>query len=62
MKKTALMYLTGLSENAYSYQNRQDKKYGGKIIKVQRSMEFDISQSYRRPGSFAFWIKKRCID
>lgn len=56
------MYLTGLSENAYSYQNRQDKKYGGKIIKVQRSMEFDISQSYRRPGSFAFWIKKRCID
>ena len=36
MKKTAVKYVTGLSENASSYQRRQHKKYAGKITNVQR--------------------------
>jgi hypothetical protein len=38
MKKTAVKYVTGLSENASSFQKRQHKKYGGKITNVQEMM------------------------
>jgi hypothetical protein len=42
MKKTIVKYVTGLSENATSYQKRQHKKYGGNLANVHRNIDFDM--------------------
>lgn len=42
MKKTVVKYVTGLSNDATSYQKRQHKKYGGNLATLHRSIDFDI--------------------
>ena len=42
MKKTIVKYVTGLPENATSYQKRQHKKYGGNLANVHRNIDFDM--------------------
>jgi hypothetical protein len=59
MKKTAVKYVTGLSENASSYQKRQYKKYGGKITNVQRSIDFDIKHGVSKDEVVTFLDKIR---
>jgi hypothetical protein len=59
MKKTTVKYVTGLSENASSYQRRQHKKYGGKITNVQRNIDFDIRHGVTIDEVVAFLDKIR---
>ena len=59
MKKTAVKYVTGLSENASSYQRRQHKKYAGKITNVQRNIDFDIRHGVTIDEVVAFLDKIR---
>lgn len=59
MKKTAVKYVTGLSENASSFQKRQHKKYGGKITNVQRNIDFDIRHGVTIDEVVAFLDKIR---
>jgi hypothetical protein len=42
MKKRVVKYVTGLSDDATSWQKRQYKKYGGNIGNVCRSIDFDV--------------------
>jgi hypothetical protein len=59
MKKTAVKYVTGLLENASSWQKKQHKKYGGRISNVQRSIDFDIRHGVTKDEVVTFLDKIR---
>jgi hypothetical protein len=59
MKKTAVKYVTGLSENASSYQKRQYKKYGGNLFNVRRNIDFDIRHGVAKEEVLTFLAKVR---
>ena len=42
MQKTIVKYISGLSDNASSYQKRLHKKYGGNLGYVRKSIQSDI--------------------
>ena len=42
MKKTVVKFITGLPDNASSYQKRQHKKYSGNLANIHRSIRYDI--------------------
>ena len=59
MKKTAVKYVTGISENASSWQKKQHNKYGGRISNVQRSIDFDIRHGVTKDEVVTFLDKIR---
>jgi hypothetical protein len=59
MKKTIVKYVTGLTDNASSYQKRQHKKYGGNLSYVHRSIHFDIRHGVTIEQVLAFLTKVR---
>jgi hypothetical protein len=42
MKKTVVKFVTGIPDNASSYQRKQHKKYGGNLANIHRSIQYDI--------------------
>ena len=42
MQKTIVKFISGLSDNASSYQKRLHKKYGGNLGYVRKSIQSDI--------------------
>jgi hypothetical protein len=42
MQKTIVKYISGVSDNASSYQKRLHKKYGGNLGYVRKSIQSDI--------------------
>ena len=42
MKKIVVKYVTGLSDDATSYQRKQHKKYAGNLANIHRSIQYDI--------------------
>jgi hypothetical protein len=59
MKKTIVKYVTGLSENATSYQKRQHKKYGGNLANVHRNIDFDMRHGVEIQEVLVFLDKVR---
>jgi hypothetical protein len=59
MQKTILKYVSGLSDNATSFQKKQHKKYGGNLANVHRNIEFDIKHGVTREEVTVFLDKVR---
>jgi hypothetical protein len=59
MKKIIVKYVTGLSENATSYQKRQHKKYGGNLANVHRNIDFDMRHGVEIQEVLVFLDKVR---
>jgi hypothetical protein len=59
MKKIIVKYVTGLSENATSYQKRQHKKYGGNLANVHRNIDFDMRHGVEIQEILVFLDKVR---
>ena len=59
MKKKVVKYVTGLSDNATSWQKKQHKKYGGNIFNVRRNIDFDIRHGVTNEDVLTFLGKVR---
>jgi hypothetical protein len=59
MQKTIVKYVSGLSDNATSFQKKQYKKYGGNLANVHRNIEFDIKHGVTREEVAVFLDKVR---
>lgn len=59
MQKTIVKYVSGLSDNATSFQKKQHKKYGGNLANVHRNIEFDIKHGVTREEVAVFLNKVR---
>jgi hypothetical protein len=59
MQKTIVKYVSGLSDNATSFQKKQHKKYGGNLANVHRNIEFDIKHGVTREEVALFLDKVR---
>jgi hypothetical protein len=59
MQKTIVKYVSGLSDNATSFQKKQHKKYGGNLANVHRNIEFDIKHGATREEVTVFLDKVR---
>jgi hypothetical protein len=59
MQKTIVKYVSGLSDNATSFQKKQHKKYGGNLANVHRNIEFDIKHGVTREEVAVFLDKVR---
>ena len=59
MKKKVVKYVTGLSDNATSWQKKQHKKYGGNLFNVRRNIDFDIRHGVTREEVLSFLGKVR---
>jgi hypothetical protein len=57
MQKTILKYVSGISDNATSFQKKQHKKYGGNLLNVRRNIEFDIKHGVTREEVTEFLYK-----
>ena len=59
MKKKVVKYVTGLSNNATSWQKKQHKKYGGNLFNVRRNIDFDIRHGVTKEEVLSFLGKVR---
>jgi len=59
MQKTIVKYVSGLSDNATSFQKKQHKKYSGNLANVHRNIEFDIKHGVTREEVAVFLDKVR---
>ena len=59
MQKTIVKYVSGLSDNATSFQKKQHKRYGGNLANVHRNIEFDIKHGVTREEVAVFLDKVR---
>jgi hypothetical protein len=59
MKKTVVKFVTGLPDNASSYQRKQHKKYGGNLANIHRSIQYDIRHGVTIEEVLAFLNKVR---
>ena len=57
MQKTIVKYVSGLPDNATSFQKKIHKKYSGKIGYVRRTIDFDIRHGVTREEVIAFLAK-----
>ena len=51
--------MTGLSDNATSWQKKQHKKYGGNIFNVRKNIDFDIRHGVTNEEVLTFLGKVR---
>jgi hypothetical protein len=59
MKKRVVKYVTGLSDDATSWQKKQHRKYGGNIANLYRSIDFDIRHGVTNEEVLVFLDKVR---
>jgi hypothetical protein len=59
MQKTIVKYVSGISDDATSFQKKMHRKYNGKIGYVRRNIDFDIKHAVTRMKSLHFLIKFR---
>jgi ABC-type Mn2+/Zn2+ transport system ATPase subunit len=57
MQKTIVKYVSGISDNATSFQKKMNRKYNGKIGYVRRNIDFDIKHGVTREEVIAFLDK-----
>jgi hypothetical protein len=57
MQKTIVKYVSGLSDDATSFQKKMHRKYNGKIGYVRRNIDFDIKHGVTRDEVIAFLDK-----
>jgi hypothetical protein len=57
MQKTIVIYVSGITDDATSFQVKMHKKYNGKIGYVHRNIEFDIKHGVTREEVIAFLDK-----
>jgi hypothetical protein len=54
MQKTIVKYVSGISDNATSFQKKMHRKYNGKIGYVRRNIDFYIKHGVTREEVIAF--------
>jgi ABC-type Mn2+/Zn2+ transport system ATPase subunit len=59
MQKTIVKYVSGITDDATSFQVKMHKKYNGKIGYVHRNIEFDIKHGVTREEVIASLIKSK---
>jgi ABC-type Mn2+/Zn2+ transport system ATPase subunit len=59
MQKTIVKYVSGISDDAISFQRKMHRKYSGKIGYVRRNIDFDIKHGVTREEVIAFLDKVR---
>jgi ABC-type Mn2+/Zn2+ transport system ATPase subunit len=57
MQKTIVKYISGISDDATSFQKKMHRKYNGKIGYVRRNIDFDIKHGVTREEVIAFLDK-----
>jgi hypothetical protein len=57
MQKTIVKYVSGISDDATSFQKKMHRKYNGKIGYVRRNIDFDIKHGVTRDEVIAFLNK-----
>ncbi len=57
MQKTIVKYVSGISDDATSFQKKMHRKYNGKIGYVRRNIDFDIKHGVTRDEVIAFLDK-----
>jgi hypothetical protein len=57
MQKTIVKYVSGISDDATSFQKKIHRKYNGKIGYVRRNIDFDIKHGVTRDEVIAFLDK-----
>jgi hypothetical protein len=57
MQKTIVKYVSGISDDATSFQKKMHRKYNGKIGYVRRNINFDIKHGVTREEVIAFLDK-----
>ncbi len=57
MQKTFVMFVSGISDDATSFQKKIHRKYNGKIGYVRRNIDFDLKHGVTREEVIAFLDK-----
>jgi hypothetical protein len=57
MQRTIVKYVSGVSDDATSFQKKMHRKYNGKIGYVRRNIDFDIKHGVIRDEVIAFLDK-----
>jgi hypothetical protein len=57
MQKTIVKYVSGISDDATSFQKKIHRKYNGKIGYVRRNIDFDLKHGVTREEVIAFLDK-----
>jgi hypothetical protein len=57
MQKTIVKYVSGISDDATSFQMKMHRKYNGRFGYVRRNIDFDIKHGVTRKEVIAFLDK-----